>query len=148
MRDLTDKVAWITGAGTGIGEGSAVALAALGMHVVLSGRREEKLHEVAERVGGRGVVEPLDVADRDAVAEVAKRIMDRFGQVDVLVNSAGINSKKRNWHNVSLDDWDRVIRIDLDGSFYCAKAVLPIMIEQGEQRLENTRLKFGIVRRA
>lgn len=137
MRDLTDKVAWITGAGTGIGEGAAVALAALGMHVVLSGRREEKLNDVAERLDGRGVIEPLDVADRDAVESVAARIMDRFGRVDVLVNSAGINIKNRNWHNVSLDDWDRVIRIDLDGSFYCAKAVLPTMIEQGDGLIIN-----------
>lgn len=137
MRNLKDKVAWITGAGTGIGEAAAVALSALGMHVVLSGRREEKLAEVADRTNARGVVKPLDVADRDAVELVAAQIIDQFGCVDVLVNSAGINIKRRNWHNVSLDDWDRVIRIDLDGSFYCVKAVLPTMIKQGDGLIVN-----------
>ena len=62
---------------------------------------------------------------------VAGRILEQFGQIDVLVASAGINVKERNWHNVSLEDWDSVIRIDLDGAFYCCKAVLPAMKEQG-----------------
>jgi NADP-dependent 3-hydroxy acid dehydrogenase YdfG len=137
MRNLNDKVAWITGAGTGIGEAGARALADAGMQVVLSGRRREPLDAVAAVIGERAVVEPLDVSDRDAVQDVAGRILERFGTVDVLVNSAGINVKNRNWHNVTLDDWDRVIRIDLDGAFYCAKAVLPAMIEQGDGLIIN-----------
>ncbi len=137
MRDLTGKVAWITGAGTGIGEGGAVALADAGMHVVLSGRRQDKLEEVAARCQGRASIEPLDVSDKDAVLAVADRIISTHGRVDVLVASAGINVKKRNWHNVSLEDWDSVIRIDLDGAFYCSKAVLPTMKEQGDGLIIN-----------
>ena len=132
LRDLTDKVAWITGAGTGIGEGGAVALAEAGMYVVLSGRRTDKLEEVAARCQGRAHIEPLDVADKDAVNAVAERVVEKYGRIDVLVASAGINTKQRNWHNVSLEDWDSVIRIDLDGAFYCCKAVLPTMKDQGE----------------
>ena len=137
MRDLKGKVAWITGAGTGIGEGGAVALADAGMHVVLSGRRQDKLEEVAARCQGRASIEPLDVSDKDAVLAVADRIISTHGRVDVLVASAGINVKKRNWHNVSLEDWDSVIRIDLDGAFYCSKAVLPTMKEQGDGLIIN-----------
>ncbi len=137
MRDLTDKVAWITGAGTGIGEAGAIALADAGMHVVLSGRRVEKLEEVAARCQGRAVIEQLDVAEKDSVNSVAGRILERFGRVDVLVASAGINPRERNWHNVSLEDWDSVIRIDLDGAFYCCKAVLPTMKEQGDGLIIN-----------
>ena len=137
MRKLEGKTAWITGAGTGIGEAGAIALADAGMNVVLSGRREDKLLAVAERIGDRASIEVLDVADRPAVDAVASRIHERFGAVDVLVNSAGINVKERNWHNVSLDDWDRVIRIDLDGAFYCAKAVLPTMIERKDGLVIN-----------
>ena len=137
MRDLTDKVAWITGAGTGIGEGGAVALAEAGMQVVLSGRRPEKLELVAERCQGRAVIEPLDVSDAADVQAVAERIVERFGQIDVMVASAGINVKERNWHNVSLEDWDSVIRIDLDGAFYCSKAVLPQMKKQGDGLIIN-----------
>ena len=137
MRDLTGKVAWITGAGTGIGEGGAIALAEAGMQVVLSGRRMEKLQQVAERCAGEPRIEVLDVANKDDVSAVAQRIIAEYGRLDVLVASAGINVKKRNWHNVSLEDWDSVIRIDLDGAFYCCKAVLPIMKEQGDGLIIN-----------
>ncbi|MFT7244699.1 MAG: NADP-dependent 3-hydroxy acid dehydrogenase YdfG [Candidatus Azotimanducaceae bacterium] len=141
LRDLSGKIAWITGAGTGIGEAAAVALAEAGMRVVLSGRRPEKLAEVAERcndVGnGRASIEILDVADKDEVASVAQRILAQYGRIDVMVASAGINVKQRNWHNLSVEDWDSVIRIDLDGAFYCCKAVLPAMKEQGDGLIIN-----------
>lgn len=137
LRDLNNKVAWITGAGSGIGEGSAVALAEAGMHVVLSGRRLEKLEEVAQRCSGNASIELLDVAVKDAVAEIAARIINTHGRIDVLVASAGINVKERNWHNVSVEDWDQVIRIDLDGAFYCCRAVLPTMKSQGEGLIVN-----------
>ena len=104
MRDIAGKVAWVTGAGTGIGEGGAVALAEAGAKVVLSGRRREKLEEVAERCGANASIEVLDVSDKVAVAKVAERILSEHGRIDILVASAGINMKKRNWHNVSLED--------------------------------------------
>lgn len=141
LRDLTGKIAWITGAGTGIGEGAAVALAEAGMHVVLSGRRLEKLEEVAARCWAysedRASIELLDVADREEVATVSQRILDKHGRIDVMVASAGINVKERNWHNLSVEDWDSVIRIDLDGAFYCCKAVLPAMKKQGDGLIIN-----------
>ena len=138
MRDLTDKVAWITGAGTGIGEAGAKSMAALGMHVVLSGRRPEPLKAVADAIGARALVEPLDVVDKDAVNQVAAKIIERFGRCDVLVNSAGLNaSKDRHWHNFKLEGWDQVIDVDLNGAFYCTKAVLPAMMEQKEGLIIN-----------
>ncbi|MFT4676599.1 MAG: NADP-dependent 3-hydroxy acid dehydrogenase YdfG [Patiriisocius sp.] len=137
LRDLSGKIAWITGAGTGIGEAAAVALAEAGMHVVLSGRRPEKLDEVAARCQGRANIEKLDVADKDEVVSVAQRILAQHGRIDVMVASAGINVKQRNWHNLSVEDWDSVIRIDLDGAFYCCKAVLPAMKEQGDGLIIN-----------
>ena len=137
MRDLNNKVAWITGAGTGIGEAGAIALSAAGMQVVLSGRRQDKLEEVAQRCSGPASIEVLDVADKDAVNAVAERIIDQHQRLDVLVASAGLNPKNRNWHNVSLDDWDQVIRVDLDGAFYCCKAVLPTMKSQGDGLIIN-----------
>ena len=137
MRDVSGKVAWITGAGTGIGEGGAVALAQAGMKVVLSGRRRDQLEEVAARCGDGASIEVLDVASKDDVNAVVGRIVETHGRIDVLVASAGINVKARNWHNVSLDDWDDVIRIDLDGAFYCCKAVLPTMKAQGDGLIIN-----------
>jgi NADP-dependent 3-hydroxy acid dehydrogenase YdfG len=104
---------------------------------VLSGRRREPLDRLAAELGANAVVQALDVADKDAVARVAADTLARFGRIDVLVNSAGLNARNRNWHNVTLEDWDRVIRVDLDGAFYCAKAVLPAMVEQRDGLIVN-----------
>jgi NADP-dependent 3-hydroxy acid dehydrogenase YdfG len=139
MRDLTGKVAWITGAGTGIGEAAARALAAAGMRLVVSGRRRSELERVASALGSAGavLVAPLDVADKVAVRSVADAVLEQFGRVDVLVNSAGLNARNRHWHHVTLEDWDQVIRVDLDGAFYCSKAVLPTMVAQQDGLIVN-----------
>lgn len=147
MRDLNGKVAWITGAGTGIGASGAEKLAEAGCAVILSGRRAELLQEIADgiaEVGGTASVEALDVADRDAVAEVGARIIDQHGAVDILVNNAGINVPKRHWPDVSHDDWDAVINIDLNGAFYCTQAVLPAMRAQGEGLVINVSSWAGV----
>ena len=139
-RNLEGKVAWITGAGTGIGAGAAAALAGLGMKVALSGRRRDKLEEVAAQLPEPALpalIEPLDVADREAVFAAVERIESQAGPIDVAVLSAGINVKRRNWHDVSVEDWERVIRVDLDGAFYCVKAVLPSMVKQGGGLIVN-----------
>lgn len=135
MRELTGKIAWVTGAGSGIGEAAARSLAAAGMRVIVSGRSAEKLAAVAATTGAR--VMALDVADKAAVADAVATIIADYGGLHVLVASAGINVRDRHWHNVSLDDWDRVIRIDLDGAFYCARLALPHMVAQGDGLIVN-----------
>jgi NADP-dependent 3-hydroxy acid dehydrogenase YdfG len=137
MRDLKDKVVWVTGAGTGIGRAAALALAGAGMRVALSGRRREPLEALAGELGDRCRVLPLDVADSVRVARAAQDIVARWGRIDVLINSAGLNARERNWHNLDTADWDRVIRVDLDGAFYCAKAVLPTMVAQRDGLIVN-----------
>ena len=140
MRDLTGKVAWITGAGTGIGEGTAMAYAAAGMKLVLAGRRVSELQRVAAKVsaaGGQVRVVALDVANADAVQAVADGIAKQEGRVDVLVNSAGLNVVKRNWKHLARTDWDQVLRVDLDGAFYCCHAVLPMMRQQKDGLIIN-----------
>ncbi len=134
LQDLTGQVAWITGAGTGIGEAGAIKLAEARCKVVLSGRRAEHLDRVARQIeaaGGEAVVEPLDVLAQPAVAAVVDRIVERFGRLDIGVFSAGVNVKDRNWPVVTPEGWNQVIGIDLDGAFYCCHAVLPVMREQG-----------------
>lgn len=133
MRDLSGMVAWVTGAGTGIGEAGAIALAKAGMKVVLSGRRAEVLEAVAARItgdGGDASIEPLDIADKDQVASVVSRIVESHGRLDILVNSAGVNVKERLWKDLTPEAWDQVVRINLDGAFYCTHAVLPVMRAQ------------------
>jgi NADP-dependent 3-hydroxy acid dehydrogenase YdfG len=135
LQSLKGKVAWITGAGSGIGEGAAIALADAGMTVVLSGRRADKLADVAQKTGGE--VLALDVADKSSVRKTVETIIARHRRIDVLVSSAGMNVKNRNWKYLTMEDWDQVIRIDLDGAFYCARAVLPHMIAQQDGLIIN-----------
>ena len=137
MRDLTDKLVWITGAGSGIGAAAALRLARAGCRIVLSGRRCEPLQAVAEAIGDRAAVEVLDVADRTAVADAGERIAARHGPVDTLVNNAGVNVPKRHWRDVSHDDWEAVVQINVNGLFYCTQAVLPAMRARGEGLIVN-----------
>jgi NADP-dependent 3-hydroxy acid dehydrogenase YdfG len=127
---LQGKVAWITGAGSGIGRSGALELSAAGAHVILSGRRGEQLSDVAAEIavaGGTAETEPLDVADKAAVARAGARIVDRHGRVDILVNSAGINFPNRFWKNLTADSFDQVLAVNLNGALYCTYAVLPAM---------------------
>jgi NADP-dependent 3-hydroxy acid dehydrogenase YdfG len=145
MGELDGQVAWVTGAGTGIGMGGAIDLARAGATVILSGRRIEPLEEVATRIsaeGGTASIKQLDVADRSAVYRVAGEIELEHGRI-VLVNSAGINIRNRNWHNLDDDDWDQVIDIDLNGAFYCCRAVLPLMRKQGGGLILNISSMAG-----
>jgi NADP-dependent 3-hydroxy acid dehydrogenase YdfG len=133
---LDGKRAWVTGAGSGIGQAGAEALAAAGARVVLSGRRAEPLEEVVARIaraGGKAETRPLDVADRSAVERAAAAI----GPVDILVNSAGLNTPKRFWRELQAEAWERVVRTNLDGTAYCILAVLPGMRAKGSGVIIN-----------
>lgn len=144
---LEGKIAWVTGAGTGIGLAAASALAVSGAIVVMSGRRQEMLEQGAEEiVGSGGTVElaRLDVTDAGAVERTASAILERHGRIDILVNSAGVNTPKRFWHDQTPEGWDQVIRINLDGTFYCCKAVLGAMRNQREGLIINISSWAGI----
>lgn len=98
MGTLTGKVAWVTGAGTGIGLAGAQALALAGASVVMSGRREDVLAQAAKGIaetGGAAEVRVLDVADAAAVSRTAQAILARHGRIDIPLNSAGLNTPKR-----------------------------------------------------
>ena len=147
MSKLDHKIAWITGAGTGIGLAAAVALAQAGAVVVMSGRREAVLAAEADKIragGGRAEVEVLDVADADAVAAVAARILARHGRIDILVNSAGLNTPNRFWKNQTVEGWRTVIGANLDGTFYTVNAVLPAMRAQQDGLVINISSWAGV----
>src|SRR4051794_33401304 len=97
MGRLDGKIAWVTGAGSGIGEATAVALAREGAMVLLSGRRREPLETVAARIGERAEARPADVTVAAEVAAVADAIRERHGRLDVLVANAGMNGVERDW---------------------------------------------------
>lgn len=134
LRDITGEVAWITGAGTGIGQAGAMLLAGAGAKVVLTGRREAPLQETADvirKAGGEALVAPGDFTDPKSVDDLTAQIMDAHGRIDILVNSAGINIPKRSWGAVDVEGFDSVIAADLNGPFYTSRAVMPIMRAQG-----------------
>jgi len=129
--DLKGKVAWITGGGSGIGLAGALELAKAGARVVISGRtqrtNESGLAQL-KAVGDADAIQ-LDVSDKSAVTRAAADIEKRHGRIDILVTSAGTNigGAKRNFKSMSLEGWDDVVRINLDGLFYCCYAVMPGM---------------------
>ena len=141
MTDLKGKVAWITGGGSGIGLAGAVSLAREGAHVVISGRTKSSLDSGLAEAKKAGSAEALllDVADREAVLRVAADIEKRHGRIDILVTSAGTNisGAKRNLATMSLEGWDDVVRINLDGLFYCCYAVIPGMRKRKDGLIVN-----------
>jgi NADP-dependent 3-hydroxy acid dehydrogenase YdfG len=147
MISLTGKVAWITGAGTGIGLAGAKALADAGATVVMSGRRKEVLALEAEKIrikGGKSEVEVLDVSDAKSVKKTAAAILNRHARVDILVNSAGLNVPNRYWKNQTIEGWKEVIGINLDGSFYTTLAVLPSMRARKDGLVINVSSWAGV----
>lgn len=127
---LQGKVAWLTGAGSGIGRAGAQTLAEAGATVIVSGRTREGLDETVAFVteaGGRAEAVTLDVADKAAVARVGAEIAASHGGVDILVNSAGLNLSARLWRDMTPDSFDHIVRINLNGALYCIHAVLPAM---------------------
>lgn len=142
---LKGKVAWITGGGSGIGLAGGLELARAGAHVVISGRSRETLlsSEKQLRAAGSAEVIALDVADQKEVAHAAQAILKRHGRIDLLINSAGINSPKRNFRNVSVESWDQIVAINLSGTFYCCQAVLPAMRERRDGLIINIASWFG-----
>ena len=129
---LQGKTAVITGGGSGIGLGIAVAFAAEGCRVVIAGRREELLREAAETSQGETplLFHTVDVTDRESVKRLFDWATEQLGQIDILVNSAGINIKTRSMATMSPEQWDEVMAINATGAYNCTYEVLPQMRER------------------
>ena len=140
MQSIEGKVAWVTGAGTGIGRAGAVSLAGAGAKVILSGRRVPQLDDVAARIadaGGVAEVEPLDIADVEAVGVVASGIVERHGRMDILVNSAGLNTPNRRWRDITDESWSTIIDVNLNGAFNVSHAAVNVMRAQRDGLIIN-----------
>ena len=130
MASLTGKVAWVTGAGSGIGQAAAIALAKEGATVVLTGRRKAPLQETAatiKKAGGKAEVQAGDLMKAASVTKIAKAIDKKYGRCDILVNNAGLNILERQWAKLTPANAKLVIDGNLSSAFYCSSAVLPIM---------------------
>ncbi|HDP6138530.1 TPA: SDR family oxidoreductase [Staphylococcus aureus] len=137
MTVLTDKIAVVTGAGSGIGEAIATLLHEEGSKVVLAGRNKDKLQNVANQLAQDSVkVVPTDVTKKEEVDELIKMAQQTFGGLDIVINSAGqmLSSKITDYQ---VDEWDSMIDVNIKGTLYTAKAALPTMLEQSSGHLIN-----------
>jgi NADP-dependent 3-hydroxy acid dehydrogenase YdfG len=138
---LDDKVAWVTGGGSGIGLAAAIEFAKAGARVVISGRSDATLKAALKKVKAEALA--CDVGDKAQVARTAVEIHERHGRVDILVNSAGINLPQRNFRDVTNEGWDQIVAINLSGMFYCIQAVLPGMRSRKDGLIINVSSWFG-----
>jgi 3-oxoacyl-[acyl-carrier protein] reductase len=136
MPNLTGKVAIVTGATKGIGLAIAERMVNEGMSVVVSARTESDVTTVAERLGAHAMGVPCDVSDPDACQALVDTTIDRFGRLDVLVNNAGLGVFKP-ISELSVEEWQLQIDVNLGGVFYCSKAALPHLSASGDGFIVN-----------
>ncbi len=145
-----DRVVWITGASSGIGEALAVALARQGARLVLSARRQDELRRVADRCTDAGLdqrdvlVLPLDVTDTDAMPAAVDAVLEHFHHIDLLVNNAGL-SQRSLCKDTDLSVYRKLLDVDVFGQIALTKAVLPLMLDRGQGHIAVTASVAGKV---
>lgn len=143
-----DTVVVLTGASKGLGRSMALRLSREGARVVLVSRRRRALETVAEAADGQTLVAPADVRDATEVAAVIEKTRERFGRVDSLVNNAGVSllslaDGRKPIVDVTEDEWDTVLDVNLKGAFLFAREVLPRMIDRGSGNVVNVSSALG-----
>ena len=144
---LQDKVCIVTGGGSGIGRSAALMMAKAGAKVVLVGRTVSKVEDVKdeiEAVGGKAMALGLDVGDYDGVMQMAKDVLDAYGQIDVLVNNAGHSSHHRRLMTTTPEELRAVLDSNVAGSVFCSQAVVPHMQQRGEGTIINVSSMAGV----
>ena len=140
IKELTGKVAIVTGAGRNIGRAIALALAEAGASVVINARSNraeaEAVAREIEAIGGKALVHLGDVADAAAVQAMADAALKRFGRIDILVNNAALRREKP-FAEMSYADWREIMDVTLDGTFHCVKACLPALRKSGDGTIVN-----------
>lgn len=130
---VNEKIALVTGAGSGIGRAVSVTLQNAGYAVVLAGRRAEQLHEtaaLASKDGGKMVAIPTDVTRQEQVKALFARVGEVFGRLDVLFNNAGMSGRAIPLEDLTLEQWNKVVAVNLTGAFLCAQEAIKLMKAQ------------------
>ena len=133
MQDLRGRAVWVTGAGTGIGRAIALAFAAAGCRLALTGRSRETLAETqaqVEAAGGSAMLALADVGRAHEVTRAHREVAEALGDVEILVNNAGTNVARRHWPHLAAVDMERMVDVNLKGPFLCSLAALPAMRER------------------
>lgn len=147
MKSLKDKVALVTGAGSGIGRATAIELAREGCHLVLNDIETEPLRDVEKQIvdlGRRVLFAPADVSKLPQVEKMCADALSAFGCVDILVNNAGFGVGG-DMHNIPLEDWDSIIGVNLLAHIYTVKLLLPQMLGRGEGHLVHVSSAAGML---
>lgn len=139
MAKLAGKVAVVTGGGSGVGKAVAALFLREGARVMIAGRDKAKLDAAAKELNGGAnlAVQPCDVSHADQCSALIDAATKTFGRVDILINNAGTNIKARTIRELTPESWDAMIRANLDGAFYCTKAVLTQMFERKDGVIVN-----------
>ena len=145
--ELKGKTAIVTGAGRGIGEGIALVLAREGANVVLTARKMDEIAAVAKKIesqGGKAMPFTADSSKKADVQAMAAATVKQFGAIDILVNNAGIEGHPSLTMDLSEEQWDRVLGVNLKGVFLCCQAVIPQMMKQNKGRIVNIGSTAGL----
>ncbi len=148
MDKLEGKVAIVTGGAAGIGKATALLFAEEGAKVIVADRDEENGRRVAEQIirsGGKGIFLPVDVSRPDEVEAMVRTVVETYGRLDVLHNNAGVEGERAPTADCTLENWDRVIGINLRGVFLGMKYGIPAMVKQGGGSIINTASVAGLV---
>ena len=148
MSILKNKVAIITGSSRGIGKAIALCFAGAGCKVVVNyhcsrDKALEVAQEIEQRIHGESLVVQADVSKPDDVERMVTEAVDRFGKIDILVNNAGL-AHPCGFLDVTLEEWNRVIDVNLTGAFICSQMILPIILQQGWGRIINIASTSGM----
>jgi NAD(P)-dependent dehydrogenase (short-subunit alcohol dehydrogenase family) len=141
---LKDKVAIVTGAGSGIGRACAMALAREGARVVLVGRRKERLEDVAREIGDHALAISADVSQQKEIDRVIAQAIEKFGAIHVLVNNAGV-LHIGNAEQITEEQWDQTFNVNVRGVWLMSRAVLPQMRSAGGGSIINMASTLGVV---
>jgi NAD(P)-dependent dehydrogenase (short-subunit alcohol dehydrogenase family) len=137
MKRFEDKVALVTGAGSGIGKATAERLAEEGARVACVDVRQDAVEKTAQKLGGDAIALVCDVADPTAVGATVAAAVERFGKLNVLCNIAGI-LRSDHTHQLALEDWNRILAVNLTGTFLVCKAALPHLLQKKGNNIVNT----------
>ena len=145
---FAEKVAFVTGATSGIGRATAIAFAQEGASVVVADMAEDGVQETArlvEEAGGRALAVICDVRKASDVKGAVDKAVAVFGRIDVAFNNAGVEQPYSKIADVTEDDWDRIVAVNLRGVFLCMKYVVPVMLRQGGGSVVNTSSGAGLI---